>query len=137
MKHKKEINFYQQVKKINYNKQKQQMNKVKRLISPSMIAFTIGTYIVQLHFFFSTTTLSLKEYSLLILTFWTYMIICFWKSWIIYNISNNLSKFTIKKIVYLTTFKEQNLLNFMHQFVNINAWIFSIFTMITISACIH
>ena len=70
-------------------------NDWEKLFSPSVCTVGVCANIVKSHFLFSTARLGLEKHCLSVGAFGTRMILSSWKSWIRYNISNNLSQFTV------------------------------------------
>lgn len=64
-------------------------------LGPSVRAIRIGAYVVQSHFFFSSTGLRLEKHRFSMATLRTSMVFRSWQRWIGYNIGHNVRQFAI------------------------------------------
>jgi hypothetical protein len=140
------------------------VSKMLDLFRPTMSTMLVGAHVIESHFvllskwmnfikctlscidrdrcnYLSTTSLCLEKYSLLVSTFWAWMVFCPGQSWVGCDITYNVCQFTGKINYYYIQIVRRNevdhianLLNFMCDFVDINAIIISQLLVVTISA---
>lgn len=98
------------------------------LFSPSMYTVLIGG--IQSHFFFGTSCLSLEEYRFTMVTFQAGVVISTWQGWIrsgticVSSLQEGNAKLRIGICFaskYCLTISFEYLLNFVHNFIDINA----------------
>lgn len=99
----------------------------------------VGANVIQSHLFFSATSLCLKENGFSVTTFRTRMIFSSWQRWIRDDVRNDVRQFTKilenKLLLHVNNFIIS--LNFVHNFVHVDAVRVSFGFVVAVTACIE